>query len=105
VCETHKDIERIVMIARLKTMKRAAKIAIDFGIDARVSFDAVRHPIGSPGVFDQVDQAKDVFMFARAAELNAEDVDFDKLIAREKALSDDSSSEEDGSNRNASRAT
>jgi ferredoxin--NADP+ reductase len=105
VCETHKDIERIVMIARLKTMKRAAKIAIDFGIDARVSFDAVRHPIGSPGVFDQVDQAKDVFMFARAAELNAEDVDFDKLISREKALSDDSSSEEDGSNRNASRAT
>jgi ferredoxin/flavodoxin---NADP+ reductase len=103
VCETHKDVERIVMIGRLKTMKRGAKIAVDFGIDARVSFDAIRHPVGSPGVFDQVDQTKDVFMFARAAELNAEDVDFDKLIARERAISADASSEEDDGARNASR--
>jgi len=98
VCETHKDIERIVMIARLKTMKRGAKIAADFGIDARVSFDAIRHPIGSPGVFDHDDRAQDVFMFARAAELNADDVDFDKLIAREKALSDESSEEDKENN-------
>jgi ferredoxin--NADP+ reductase len=103
VCETHKDVERIVMIGRLKTMKRGTKIAADFGIDARISFDAIRHPAGSPGVFDQVDQAKDVFMFARAAELNAEDVDFDKLIARERAIADDSSEENEG--RNASSAT
>jgi ferredoxin--NADP+ reductase len=103
VCETHKDVERIVMIARLKTMKRGAKIAADFGIDARLSFDAVRHPAGSPGVFDQEDRAKDVFMFARAAELNADDVDFDKLIAREKALSDETS--EEGEGRNASHAS
>jgi ferredoxin/flavodoxin---NADP+ reductase len=103
VCETHKDVERIVMIARLKTMKRGAKIAADFGIDARLSFDAVRHPAGSPGVFDHEDRAKDVFMFARAAELNAEDVDFDKLLAREKALSDETS--EEGEGRSASHAT
>jgi ferredoxin--NADP+ reductase len=104
VCETHKDVERIVMIARLKTMKRGAKIAADFGTEARISFDAVRHPIGSPGIFDQVDQTKDVFMFARAAELNADDVDFDKLIARERALANDAPSEEDDG-AHASRAT
>jgi len=98
VCETHKDIERIVMIARLKTMKRGARIANDFGIDARISFDAVRHPVGSPGVFDTDESAKDVFMFARAAELNADDVDLDKLIAREKAISDESSEEDKESN-------
>jgi len=105
VCETHKDVERIVMIGRLKTMKRGAKIATDFGVDARVSFDAIRNPVGTPSVFDQDERSKDVFMFARAAELNAEDVDFDKLIAREKALSGDSASDDDNSNRNASRAT
>jgi len=103
VCETHKDVERIVMIGRLKTMKRGTKIAADFGIDSRVSFDAIRHPAGSPGVFDHDDRAKDVFMFARAAELNAEDVDFDKLIARERANADDASEENEG--RNASSAT
>ena len=103
VCETHKDIERIVMIARLKTMKRGAKIAADFAIDARLNFDAVRVPAGSPGVFDQSDNAQDVFRFARAAELNAEDVDFDKLIAREKALVNETS--EEGEGRNASHAS
>jgi hypothetical protein len=74
-----------------------------FRIDARLSFDAVRHPAGSPGVFEQPDRAKDVFLFARAAELNAEDVDFDKLIAREKAIADENS--EEGEGRNASQAT
>jgi len=105
VCETHKDIERIIMIARLKTMKRGAKIATDFGIETRVSFDAIRNPVGTPSIFDHDERAKDVFMFARAAELNAEDVDFDKLIAREKAISDESASDDDSSPRNASRAT
>jgi NAD(P)H-flavin reductase len=103
VCETHKDIERIVMIARLKTMKRGAKIAADFGIDARASFDAVRYPAGSPGIFDHADNAQEAFRFARAAELNAEDIDFDKLLAREKALVDETSQEGEG--RNASNAT
>jgi NAD(P)H-flavin reductase len=103
VCETHKDIERIVMIARLKTMKRGARIAADLAVDARVNFDAVRFPAGSPGVFDQGDTAQDAFRFARAAELSAEDVDFDRLIAREKALSDEDS--EEGEGRNASQAT
>jgi NAD(P)H-flavin reductase len=103
VCETHKDVERIVMIARLKTMKRGAKIAADFGIDARLSFDAVRFPAGSPGVFDHGDDAQAAFRFARAAELNAEEIDFDKLLAREKALVDETSQEGEG--RNASTAT
>ena len=104
VCETHKDIERIVMIARLKTMKRAAKIAADFAIDARLSFDALRFPVGSPGVFDHGDDAQDAFRFARAAELNAEDVDFDRLLAREKALAGDNPLPDDGDAHNASRA-
>jgi ferredoxin--NADP+ reductase len=104
VCETHKDIERIVMIARLKTMKRGAKIAADFAIDARLNFDSVRFPAGSPGVFDQPDNAQDAFRFARAAELNAEDVDFEKLIAREKALISEDSAGDNGT-RNASSAT
>lgn len=86
LCETQKDIERIVMIGKLKHMKRGAKIASDLGIDATVSFDAIRYPIGSPGIFDAVDRAKDVFEFARAPEIDAERVDFDKLLAKEKAL-------------------
>jgi NAD(P)H-flavin reductase len=86
VCETHKDVERIVMIGRLKHMKRGAKIASDFGIDASVSFDAIRFPVGSPGIFDAVDRAQDAFEFARAPEVDADRVDFDKLLAKEKAL-------------------
>jgi ferredoxin--NADP+ reductase len=84
VCETHKDIERLVMIANLKDMKRGAKIASDNKIDARVSFDAIRYPVGSPGIFDAADQTS--FTFARAPELDAEKVDFDKLTSRERAL-------------------
>jgi hypothetical protein len=104
VCETHKDIERIIMIARLKTMKRGARIAADFATDARVNFDAVRFPAGSAGVFEHGDNAEEAFRFARAAELEAEDVDFDKLIAREKALGVQGATDDDDA-RNASRAT
>ncbi len=84
VCETHKDIERLVMIARLKHMKRGAKIASDNKIDTRVNFDAVRYPVGSPGIFDATEQ--NAFAFARAPELDADHVDFDKLLSRERAL-------------------
>ncbi len=84
VCETHRDIERLVMIGTLKHMKRAARIASDNGIDARVSFDAVRFPAGSPGVFEPAEQQG--FDFARAPEIDSDRVDFDKLIARERAL-------------------
>jgi glutamate synthase (NADPH/NADH) small chain len=84
VCETHKDIEQLVMIARLKSMKRGAKIATDNKIDTRVNFDAIRYPVGTPGLFDAAEQ--ETFAFARAAELDADLVDFDKLIARERAL-------------------
>jgi hypothetical protein len=101
VCETHRYIERVVMIGRLKQMKRGAKIAADCGIDARVNFDALRFPAGSPGIFDHPDRAQEAFSFARAAELNADDVDFDRLIAREKAVSQP---EEEGGADHASRA-
>ena len=86
LCETHKDIERICMVANLKHMKRGAKIASDFGIDATVSFDAIRFPIGAPTIFDHADNSQEAFAFARAPELDAEAVDFEKLLARERAL-------------------
>ena len=87
LCETHKDIDRICVVARLKHMKRVAKIASDFGIDATVSFDAIRFPLGAPTIFDHADNSQEAFAFARAPELDAEQVDFEKLLARERALS------------------
>jgi ferredoxin--NADP+ reductase len=87
LCETHKDIDRICLVANLKHMKRGAKIAADFGIDATVSFDAIRFPIGAPTIFDQPADSQEAFAFARAPELDAEAVDFEKLLARERALS------------------
>jgi ferredoxin--NADP+ reductase len=84
VCETHKDVERLVMIAKLKHMKRGAKIASDNRIDARVSFDAIRYPAGSPGIFDAAEEQ--AFAFARAPEIDADRVDFDRLLSRERAL-------------------
>jgi ferredoxin--NADP+ reductase len=89
LCETHKDIERICLVCRLKQMKRGAKIASDFGIDATVSFDAIRFPIGAPTIFDHADDSQAAFAFARAADLDAESLDFEKLLARERALSAD----------------
>ena len=87
LCETHKDIDRICMIASLKHMRRMAKIAGDFGIDATVSFDAIRFPIGAPTIFDHADDSQEAFAFARAPDLDAEQVDFEKLLTRERALS------------------
>ncbi len=95
LCETHKDIDRIVLIANLKHMKRGAKIASDFGIDATVSFDAIRFPIGAPTIFDHGDGAQEAFAFARAPELDAESVDFEKLLSRERALGKESSDDDD----------
>jgi ferredoxin--NADP+ reductase len=86
ICDTHKDLERLIVIGSLKNMKRAAKVASDHGITTRVSFDAVRPAVGRPSIFDIRDDSQDAFQFARAPELDAGTVDFDKLIAREKAL-------------------
>ena len=88
ICETHKDVERMVMIGRLKNMKRAAKIASDNEVAARMSFDAIRQPTGAASIFDVPDSAQEAFGFARAPELDANDIDFDKLIARERAAHD-----------------
>ena len=92
LCETHKDIDRICLVANLKHMKRGAKIASDFGIDATVSFDAIRFPVGAPTIFDEAEQ--EAFAFARAPELDAEAVDFEKLLSRERALSKEASDED-----------
>jgi NAD(P)H-flavin reductase len=86
VCDTHKDLDRLIVIGALKNMKRAVKVASDYGVSARVSFDAVRPAVGRPSIFDIRDDSQEAFQFARAPELDAASVDFDKLIAREKAL-------------------
>lgn len=86
ICDTHKDVERIITIGRLKNMKRAAKIAADRNIDIRISFDAIRPATGAASIFDNSDAPQGAFAFARAPELKAADVEFDKLIARQKAI-------------------
>jgi ferredoxin--NADP+ reductase len=86
ICDTHKDLERLIVIGSFKNMKRAAKIAEDLGIAARVCFDAIRPPVGMPTVFDAPKDGQTEFAFAKAPELDARDVDFDKLIARERAI-------------------
>jgi ferredoxin--NADP+ reductase len=86
VCETYGDIERIVAIAGLAQMRKAAKIVAEYDIPAVVSFDAVRPPIGSPSIFDVPDWSQEAFEFAKAPEIDAGDVDFDKLLAKEKAI-------------------
>jgi ferredoxin--NADP+ reductase len=86
VCETHKDLERMIVIASVKNMKRAAKIAADHGVVARMSFDAIHPPVGTPSIFDAPKEEQEEFAFAKAPELDANDIDFDKLIARERAI-------------------
>jgi len=90
VCETHKDIERIVMIGQLVKMKKVAKLAGDYDIPTVMSFDAMRQPVGTPSVFETPEDSPDVFGFARAPEIDANDIDFEKLLARQRALRKDS---------------
>jgi NAD(P)H-flavin reductase len=86
VCETHRDIERIVMIGQLDRMKKVAKLAGDYDIPTAMSFDAIRQPVGAPNVFDVPDDSQEVFGFAKAPEVDANDIDFEKLLARQRAL-------------------
>lgn len=104
IAATHKDIERVIVIGQLKSMKRAAKITADHGLSAYMCFDAVRQPVDVPSIFEQKERARESgdapradggealepaqqsFTFAKAAEINADDIDFDKLIARQKAI-------------------
>jgi NAD(P)H-flavin reductase len=65
------------------------RIAADRGVTARMCFDTIRSPLGVPGVFDAAGESQEVFEFARAPELDAADIDFDKLIARERAIRKD----------------
>jgi NAD(P)H-flavin reductase len=86
VCETHRDIERIVMIGQLAKMKKVAKIAGDYDIPAVMSFDAIRPPLASPSLFDTADDSQEVFEFAKAPEIDANEIDFEKLLARQRAI-------------------
>jgi NAD(P)H-flavin reductase len=86
VCEAHKDVERMVVIGQLAKMKKAAKLAADFDIPATLSFDALRQPVGSPNIFDVDETSQEIFEFARAPELDVNDVDFEKLVAKQNAL-------------------
>lgn len=86
VCEAHKDIERIIMIGQLAKMKRVAKVAADYDIPALMSFDAIRQPLGSPDIFDTGSNPQEVFAFAKAPEIDANEIDFDKLLAKHRAL-------------------
>jgi len=86
VLETHKDVERVVMIGTLKNMKRGTKIASDLDVQMRISFDAIRTPAGSANIFDVADSSQEAFTFARAAEIDAGDIEFEKLIAKQRAI-------------------
>lgn len=86
VCETHGDVERIVMIGDLKSMKRAAKFAEDHGIQARMSFDAIRTPAGAANIFGVANSSQEAFNFARACEIDARQIDFDKLIKKQRSI-------------------
>jgi ferredoxin--NADP+ reductase len=86
VCETHKDVERMVVIGQLKRMKKVAKVAADYEIPAVMSFDAIHQPMGGPNIFDVDDSSQEVFEFAKAPEIDASDIDFEKLVARQNAL-------------------
>ncbi len=67
-------------------MKKVAKVASDFDITALMSFDAITQPAGSPNIFDAGDDPQEAFTFARAPEIDANEINFDKLLARQRAL-------------------
>jgi hypothetical protein len=97
VCEMHKDLERMVVIGNLMRMKKVAKIAADYDIPAIMSFDAIRQPAGNPNIFGVDESSQEVFEFAKAPEIDANDIDFEKLVARQKALLKDAESSATGS--------
>jgi ferredoxin--NADP+ reductase len=86
VCDTHKDIERIIMIGQLAKMKSVAQVASSYDIPAFMSFDAIRQPVGSPDIFSAGVNPQETFAFAKAPEIDANEIDFDKLLAKQRAL-------------------
>ncbi len=104
ICETHKDVDQMLIITDLKPMKRAAKIASDYNISASVCFDAVPQPTNGENVFEIEGQSQETFEFGRAAKIDADAVDFDKLIARQKALTPVSQPTQDGDDHVASNS-
>ena len=86
VCETHKNVDLLITIGQLDSMKKVTKAAADYNIKAVVSFDAVRQPAGRASVFDVSGVPQETFAFVRAPEVNAIEIDFDKLLARQRAI-------------------
>jgi NAD(P)H-flavin reductase len=86
VCEAHKDVERMVVIGHLVKMKKVAKVAADFDIPTVMSFDAIRQPIGAANLFGVDESSQEVFDFAKAPEIDSNDIDFEKLVAKQNAL-------------------
>jgi NAD(P)H-flavin reductase len=86
VCDMHKDLERMVAIGQLARMKKVAKVAADYDIPAIMSFDAMRQPLGTPSLFDVDESSEEVFSFAKAPGIDANDIDFEKLTAKQRAL-------------------
>lgn len=90
VCESHKNIERITVIGGLATMKKIAKVASDYNIRAFVSFDVARRQseITEAVEFDKGGQK--IFGFAKSPDMNADEIDFDKLLEKQRALQKES---------------
>jgi NAD(P)H-flavin reductase len=86
VCDAHKDLERMVVIGQLSKMKKVAKVAADYDIPTVMSFDAIRQPVGSPNIFGVDANSQEAFKFAKAPEIDANDIDFEKLVAKQNAL-------------------
>lgn len=97
VCEMHRDIERIVMIGQLAKMKKVAKVAADYDIPAVMSFDAIRQPLARAGLFDTEERSQEVFEFAMAPEIDANEIDFEKLLAKQRAILKESENTASGS--------
>jgi hypothetical protein len=96
VNESHRDIERIVMIGQLDRMKKVAKQAGDYDIPTVMAFDAIRQPLGEPNVFEVGDDAQEVFAFAKAPEVDANDIDFEQLLSRHREILKESEQKETG---------
>jgi len=96
VCDTHKDIERLVMIGQLAKMKKVAKVAADYDIPAMMSFDAIREPLGNPNIFGVDETSQEAFEFAKAPEIDANEIDFEKLLVKQRALVKESESSSTG---------
>jgi len=52
--------------------------------------------VGNLNIFDVDDSSQEVFEFARAPEIDSNDIDFDKLVAKQHALAKEAENEATG---------